>query len=301
MLDRPRLKQIVATLVKNKAKHNPQTPLGEAGVTRLIEAMRGLGISDKTRMDLATNLPPGVVLRRFNTGTAADVLYPQLSSQAILLVPIDARPAAIATLRHVSALNGIGQSVAVHPLHMARGAMAIASGELRTPYIFHSWGGDILSPPPAKPLYDRSDPNFQQRMEMLLAIRQGMKLVPETSTARAAFARTGDIKCRAYGKTGTAEIIKKTGQHSAWFIGWREPKGRPLTAEERRQRRLSNLDIHPRERRLVYACMTTHGFGGFRTGGSSCAPIVADTLVAMEKKPEPKKKKTKPGGRARRN
>jgi cell division protein FtsI/penicillin-binding protein 2 len=136
---------------------------------------------------------------------------------------------------------------------------------------------------------------------MLLAIRQGMKLVPETSTARAAFARTGDIKCRAYGKTGTAEIVKQTGQHSAWFIGWREPKGKPLTAEERRQRRLNNLDIHPRERRLVYACMTTHGFGGFRTGGSSCAPIVADTLVAMEKKEEPKKKKARPGRRARRN
>lgn len=301
LLDRPRLKQIVATLVKNKAKHNPQTPLGEAGVTRLIESLRSLGVSDKTRMDLATNLPPGVVLRRFNTGTAADVLYPQLASQAILLVPIDARPAAIATLRHVSALNGIGQSVAVHPLHMARGALTIATGKLMTPYIFQSWGGEILNPPPSKPLYDRADPNYQQRMEMLLAIRQGMKLVPETSTARAAFAATGDIKCRAYGKTGTAEIVKKTGQHSAWFIGWREPKGKPLTLEERRQRRLNNLDIHPRERRLVYACMTTHGFGGFRTGGSSCAPIVADTLVAMEKKEEPKKKKARPGRRARRN
>jgi len=301
MIDQPRLKRIVATLVRNKAKHNPQTPLGEAGVTRLIESLRQLGISDKTRMDLATNLPSGVVLRRFNTGTAADVLYPQLASQAILLVPIDARPAAIATLRHISALNGIGQSVAVHPLHMARGAMAIASGKMIKPYIFHAWGGEILYPPPSKPLYDRSDPGYQQRVEMLEAIRQGMKLVPETSTARAAFAPTGDIKCRANGKTGTAEIIKTTGQHSAWFIGWREPKGKPLTAEERRQRRLNNIDIHPRERRLVYACMTTHGFGGFRTGGSSCAPIVADTLVAMEKKPEPKKKKARPGRRARGN
>jgi len=301
MLDRPRLKQIVATLVRNKAKHNPQTPLGEAGRTRLIESLRSLGVSDKTRMDLATNLPPGVVLRRFNTGTAADVLYPQLASQAILLVPIDARPAAIATLRHVSALNGIGQSVAVHPLHMARGAMAIASGKLINPYIFHAWGGEILYPPPSRPLFERADPNFQQRMEMLLAIRQGMKLVPETSTARAAFAPTGDIKCRAYGKTGTAEIIKTTGQHSAWFIGWREPKGKPLTMEERRQRRLAGTDIHPRERRLVYGCMTTHGFGGFRTGGSSCAPIVADTLVAMEKKEEPKKKQARPGRRARGN
>jgi len=301
MIDKPRLERIVATLVKNKAKHNPQTPLGEAGRTRLIEALRFLGVSDKTRMDLATNLPPGVVLRRFNTGTAADVLFPQLSSQAILSVPIDARPAAIATLRHVSALNGIGQSVAVHPLHMARGALAIASGKLMTPYIFQSWGGEILYPPQAKPLFERSDPAFQQRMEMLLAIRQGMKLVPETSTARAAFAPTGDIKCRAYGKTGTAEIVKKTGQHSAWFIGWREPKGKPLTIEERRQRRINNLDVHPRERRLVYACMTTHGFGGFRTGGSSCAPIVADTLVAIEQPSEPKKKKSQPGRRARRN
>jgi len=184
---------------------------------------------------------------------------------------------------------------------MARGAMAIASGKMIKPYIFHAWGGEILYPPASKPLFSRADPGYQQRVEMLDAIRQGMKLVPETSTARAAFAPTGDIKCRANGKTGTAEIIKTTGQHSAWFIGWREPKGKPLTAEERRQRRLNNIDIHPRERRLVYACMTTHGFGGFRTGGSSCAPIVADTLVAMEKKPEPKKKKARPGRRARNN
>ena len=307
MLDQPRLQRIVAELVRNKAKHNPQTPLGEAGVTRLIEALRALGISDKDRMDLATNMPPGVELRRFRAGTAADVLYPQLSSQAILSVPIDARPAAIATLRHISALNGIGQSVAVHPLHMARGAMAIASGRNINPYIFHAWGGEILFPPPSKPLFERSDPSFEMRKAMLQAVRDGMKLVPETSTARGAFAKTGDIKCRSFGKTGTAEIVKTTGQHSAWFIGWREPKTQPLSMAERRQRRLNNLDIHPKERRIVYACMTTHGFGGFRTGGSSCAPIIADVLMAIEKEDKPKEKlkrnnrKRRPGRRARQN
>jgi len=306
VLDQQRLQRIVATLVKNKAKHNPQTPLGEAGVTRLIESLRSLGIGDRDRMDLATNMPKGVVLRRFKVGTAADVLYPQLSGQQILTVAIDARPSAIATLRHISALNGIGQSVAVHPLHMARGAMAIASGQNRVPYIFHAWGGEILYPPASKPLFDKADPSYGLRMSMLQAIRQGMKLVPETSTARGAFAKTGEIKCRSYGKTGTAEIIKTTGQHSAWFIGWREPKTTPLSMTERRQRRLNSVDIHPKERRIVYACMTTHGFGGFRTGGSSCAPIVADVLMAIEKEDKPKKpiknkKKRRPGRRATNN
>jgi len=283
MLDQRRLRRIVAALVKNKAKNNAPRPLGETGVTRLIESLRSLGISDKIRMDLATNLPPNVALRRFKTRTAADVLHPQLSSQAILGVPIQARPAAIATLRHLSALNGIGQAVAVHPLHLARGAMAIASGKMAAPYIFHAWGGDVLLPPPAKPLFDRSDPSLSLRLAMLRAVRQGMKLVPETSTARAAFAASGDVKCRTHGKTGAAEIVTRTGQHTAWFMGWREPKGGPLTMAERRRRRVSNIDIHPRRRRLAYACMTTHGFGGFRTGGSSCAPIVANFLMAMEK------------------
>lgn len=293
LLDEQRLKRIVATLLRNKAAHAPRTPLGEAGVTRLIEFLRSLGISDKTRMDLATNLPPNVVLQRFNTGNSADVLFPQLAVQRMLTVPIDAVPGAIDTVRHISALNGIGQTVAVHPLHMARGVTAIASGRQRAPYILHAWGGKILKPPPAKPLLDKSDPSYSDRMAMLLAIRQGMKLVPETSTARRAFAPTGDIKCRAYGKTGTAEIIKKTGQHSAWFIGWREPKT-PVGLRDKTK---------AKDRRLSYACMVTHGFGTFRTGGRSCAPIVRDILVAVEAQGKEKKKKgrKKPARRGRRS
>ena len=278
MLDERRIKKIVDELVASKRKGLFR--LNKS--SRLIEAVRWLGIDDEKRMDLATNLPLGVRLQRYNTGLSADVLFPQVAKQAFTDIEIYAVPGAVATLRHISALNGIGQSVSVHPLHMARAATAIASGKRIPPYIFHAWGGQELVPPPMRKL--GVDP------ELLQVLREGMKAVPETSTARGAFAPTGDIKCRAYGKTGTAEIIKKTGQHSAWFIGWREPKT-PLGLRDRKK---------AKDRRLSYACMVTHGFGGFRTGGSSCAPIVRDVLMAIEAEDKKKKVKKKPARRTRR-
>ncbi len=281
MLDEERIKRIVDELVASKRKGLFR--LGKS--SRLIEAVRWLGIDDRKRMDLATNLPPGVVLQRFNTGLSADVLFPQVAKQAFTNIEIYAVPGALATLRHISALNGIGQSVSVHPLHMARAATAVASGKLILPYIFHAWGGRELAPPPSRPL--GVDP------ELLRILREGMKAVPEISTAARAFGPTGKLKCRAYGKTGTAEIVKKTGQHSAWFIGWREPET-PLRLRDKTK---------AKDRRLSYACMVTHGFGGFRTGGSSCAPIVRDILVAIEAedKKKDKKKKKRPARRPRRS
>jgi cell division protein FtsI/penicillin-binding protein 2 len=161
----------------------------------------------------------------------------------------------------------------------------VASGKRILPYIFHAWGGKELAPPPSRKL--GVDP------ELLQILREGMKAVPEISTAARAFGPTGKLKCRAYGKTGTAEIVKKTGQHSAWFIGWREPKT-PLGLRDKTK---------AKDRRLAYACMVTHGFGGFRTGGSSCAPIVRDILVAIEAedKKKDKKKKKRPARRTRRS
>ncbi|MHA1537678.1 MAG: penicillin-binding transpeptidase domain-containing protein [Alphaproteobacteria bacterium] len=278
MLDEARIEKIVNEIVASKRKGLFR--LGKS--SRLIEAARWLGIDDLKRMDLASNLPPGVVLQRFNTGLSADVLFPQVAKQAFTNIEIYAVPGARATLRHISALNGIGQSVSVHPLHMARAATAVASGKLILPYIFHAWGGRELMPPPSRRL--GIDP------ELLQVLRNGMKAVPEISTAARAFGPTGKLKCRAYGKTGTAEIVKKTGQHSAWFIGWREPET-PANLRDKSK---------AKDRRLSYACMVTHGFGGFRTGGSSCAPIVRDILVAIEAEGKKKKEKKKKRVRRRR-
>ena len=272
LLDERNIARIVDELVASKRKGLFR--LGKP--SRLIEAVRWLGIDDRTRMDLGSNLPPGVRLQRYNTGASADVLFPQVAVQAFTNIEIYAVPGALKTLRHIAALNGIGQSVSVHPLHMARAAMAVASGKRILPYIFHAWGGRELAPPPPRKL--GVDP------ELLQFLRDGMKAVPEVGTAAGKF--PGDLMCRTFGKTGTAEIVKSTGQHSAWFIGWREPKAPPGLRDKKKAK----------DRRLAFACMVTHGFGGFRTGGSSCAPIVSDILQAIEaedKKKDKKKKKKK--------
>jgi cell division protein FtsI/penicillin-binding protein 2 len=260
MLDEQRVKSIVDELVKEKRRGL----MIQRKPSRLIESARWLGINDLKRMDLATNLPPYVKLRRFNSAAGADVLYPQVAKQAFTNAEIYPVPGAVQTLMHISALNGIGQSVSVHPLHMARIAATVASGTRVMPYIFTAWDGQRLKPPPPKPL------NID--LSLLNVLRQGMKAVPEKGTAAGRF--PGKLMCRTYGKTGTAEIVKKTGQHSGWFIGWREPPdgSPPVTPSS-----------PANDRKLAFACMITHGYGGFRTGGSSCAPIVSQILQTIEK------------------
>lgn len=278
MLDEQHIKGIVDDLLKqkNRGLQFIKTP------SRLIKTIRELGIDDTKRMDLAINVPPTVKLRRFLAGASADVLYPQVAKQAFLATPVYAVPGAVKSLRHISALNGIGQSVSVHPLHMAHVAAVIASGTRVSPHIFAAWDGTKLAHPKPRDL--------GVDLQLMTVLRQGMKAVPEAGTARGRF--PGDLACRTYGKTGTAEIIKKTGQHSAWFIGWRDPK----TPVGQRNKAL------PKDRRLAFACMVTHGYGGFRTGGSSCAPVISDILQEIERdeKAEEKKKKKKPRRKPRR-
>lgn len=270
LLDEQRVRSIVDDLLKQKKRGL----IIQREPSRLIESVRWLGVDDRERMDLATNLPPYVKLRRFNSAAGADVLYPQVSKQAFTNAEVYAVPGAVQTLAHISALNGIGQSVSVHPLHMARIAATIASGTRVTPHIFAAWDGQTLEPPPSRPL--------DIDLALLNVLRQGMKAVPEKGTAAGRF--PGKLMCRTYGKTGTAEIEKKSGQHSGWFIGWRDPEegSPPVTPSS-----------PAKDRKLAFACMTTHGYGGFRTGGSSCAPIVSEILQTIEKddKKETEKKR----------
>jgi cell division protein FtsI/penicillin-binding protein 2 len=96
-------------------------------------------------------------------------------------------------------------------------------------------------------------------------LRQGLKAVPETGSAKTAFGQYAE-RCRVFGKTGTAETGKQavnTAFNTAWFIGWREDK-----------------DQRPD---YAFACMVTHAYKPYRTGGSVCAPIVANFLKEMDK------------------
>ncbi|MGE5145974.1 MAG: penicillin-binding transpeptidase domain-containing protein, partial [Candidatus Eiseniibacteriota bacterium] len=245
MLDEPTIGAFVDGLGKGKGKNGTV----DAPETHLLNTMRWLGLDDRARIDLASNLPPSVELRRYNSAEGADVLYAQLARNALdgLELP-QANPQSVkGLLLWIVALNGIGQSVSVSPLHMAKVAATVATGRRIHPYLIDKWDGAALTPPEA--------PALDVDPELLGLLRQGMKAVPEVGTAAGAFAQSPEFRCRVYGKTGTAEIDKSKSYNSAWFIGWLEPEP-------------------PATRRLAFACMMTHAFGPFRTGGGACAPVV---------------------------
>jgi cell division protein FtsI/penicillin-binding protein 2 len=244
LLDEPTISAFVDSLGKGNGRGAVRAP-----VTHLLDTMRWLGLDDQKRIDLGSNLPASVELRRYNTPESADVLYAQVARNALdgLELP-QANPQSVkGLLLWIVALNGIGQSVSVSPLHMAKVAASVATGQRIQPYLIDRWNGAALKPPPAAEL--GLDP------ELLGLLRQGMKAVPEVGTAAGAFAQSPEFRCRVYGKTGTAEIDKSKSYNSGWFIGWMEPAA-------------------PGARRLAFACMMTHAFGPLRTGGGACAPVV---------------------------
>ncbi|MEE8444639.1 MAG: penicillin-binding transpeptidase domain-containing protein, partial [Alphaproteobacteria bacterium] len=252
VLDGPTIDAFVAKLGKGRPGQMVRPP-----ATRLMETIRWLGIDDRKRLDLASNVPAEAHLFRYSGEGGADILYAQLPKNALLDMELPAdKPRGIRNLlRWVIALNGIGQSVSVSPLHMAVAVSAVASGRRPRPHLISSWGGRRLDPPPTRPL--NVDP------ALLTLLRQGMKAVPEVGTAAGAFRASRHFRCRVHGKTGTAEIDKGKAFNSAWFIGWIEPKS-------------------PGQRRLAWACMITHARGGLRFGGTACAPVINRMLKALE-------------------
>lgn len=266
-----------------QAKRAPKR-LYKLPATQLMKSLRLIGIHDEKRMDLAVNVPEQLGLFRLNRTEGADILYSQTPKTDITSGenPVDTwNPSAVKiAYTHRIALNGIGQAWSVSPLHMARGAGSIASGNRIQPFLIKRWGDTPLKVPKASRLpVDRT---------VLAVLRLGMKAVPEApgSTAVGVFARpprivngkTGKelapmkkeldevlktLKCRAYGKTGTADVGKGLGYNSGWFIGWKDP-------------------LKPGNRRIAFACMTTHAMGNFRFGGSSCGRIMRDILTSIE-------------------
>ncbi len=154
--------------------------------------------------------------------------------------------------------NAFGQGVRASALQMARTAATLARGALTTPTLLHSWEGERVEPPVPLPL--------ELDQGLLELLRQGMKAVPETGTAAAAFAKEDpEGRCRTYGKTGTARTRKRPALFSGWFIGWREARTRE-------------------DRDIAFACVLTH-FSNSRahTGGRLCGPLVARILKAWER------------------
>ncbi len=225
----------------------------------IFRTARWLGVDDKAPLDLASNVPASAGLRRFR-GVANDVLYSQVSKHALGTMSFRKGQRGIRTLVLFTAgQNGIGQSVSATPRHMAAATSAVASGNRVRAHLISRWDGSALPAPDTVPL--DIDP------AMLALLRAGMKAVPENGTAAGAFRGKKAFRCRTYGKTGTADVSKGAGYNTGWFVGWRDPEG-------------------PEQRRIAFACMTTHATGAYRFGGSACAPVVARMLEALEPKGE---------------
>jgi len=251
MVEQPKIDAYAERVEKHAGA---RLPAPEMAITHMA---RWLGIDDQDRLDLASNVPASAALARI-AGNAFDVLYAELARSTLAQMAYNkddwgARP----LMMYTAALNGIGQTISTSPLHMALAAAATASGHRVRPYLFAEWNGAPLPIPPAEPL--PVDP------DLLRPLRAGLKGVVEAGTAAGAFPRP--LACRVYGKTGTAEIDAAREYNSGWFIGWREPGT-------------------PGEPRLAIACMTTHATGGYRFGGTACAPVVSRVLQALEAAPQ---------------
>lgn len=232
----------------------------------IFDTARWLGVDDKAPLDLASNVPASVGLRRIR-GISQDVLYTQLSKNALGGMAFRKNQGGTRRLMLFTAgQNGIGQSVSASPMHMAQAISAVAGGKKVRAYLLSRWGSLPLTAPPAEDL--------EVNPELLQLLRQGMKAVPENGTAAGAFRKWKDFRCRTYGKTGTADVSKGAGYNTGWFVGWRDPKG-------------------PDQRLISFACMTSHAAGAYRFGGSACAPVVARMLSALEPKKEEEEKKEK--------
>jgi cell division protein FtsI/penicillin-binding protein 2 len=160
-----------------------------------------------------------------------------------------------ALIMYTVALNGIGQTISVSPLHMAQAVSSISTGTRVFAHLLSGWGDRELPAP--EPVTLPVDPG------VLRYLHDGMKAVPEVGTAPRTFSRP--LACRMYGKTGTAEIDASRSYNTGWFVGWREP-------------------IDESETRMSFACMMTHATGGMRFGGSSCAPVIGTIMEALEER-----------------
>ena len=220
---------------------------------RLAETAALLGFGNKP-VDLAFNLPKDIILRRWP--------YREKTSQGDVLFAV---PGSINLMNRdeggflwILAQNAIGQGMVTSPVQIARVAAAIATGRIRSPYIFSSINSISVKPDPGKTF------NFKEKQLKLL--KHAMKKVPTIGTAKTAFKKHPN-QCRIYGKTGTANVaVVEKGStknqktfFTTWFMGWQEPENKG-------------------EKRLAFACMVTHAHGRYYTGGAVCAPIVAEIL-----------------------
>ncbi|MDM8523641.1 penicillin-binding transpeptidase domain-containing protein [Desulfococcaceae bacterium HSG8] len=228
------------------------SPIPDFPDFQLVKTAQKLGFGDPLALDMGINTPPNIQLHRrtpVKGGREGDVLYGYTGKTDLM-----ERTRGIQMW--ILAQNAIGQGMTTTPLQMSRVAGTIATGEIISPYLIRQWGGTRAKPSKKKDLgIDENQLNL---------LRTGMKAVPEAGTAKGAFWKYPDLRKSVYGKTGTADVAEKNERsfNTTWFIGWYEPQNKE------------------KQEKLAFACMITHAYGQRRTGGSVCAPIIAEILAA---------------------
>lgn len=255
MMEKPKIEHYLERLRDNRGD---RFAVPEMTLTRTA---RWLGIDDRRPLDIGSNVPPDIGLKRYSGTGGTDVLYAQLARSTLAQMSFTKKDHGVRNLlMYTVALNGIGQTVSASPLQMAQAVASISGVRRVHAFLLSQWGRRKLPVPATQPLPVDKD--------MYAQLRRGMKAVPEVGTARGVF--PGKLPCRIYGKTGTAEIDAKRAYNTAWFVGWLDPS-------------------EPGGRRLAFACMMTHATGRLRFGGTGCAPIVSKAIQAIEQTSAPEK------------
>lgn len=176
-------------------------------------------------------------------------------------------------LQLLLAQHSIGQGgVSIAPLHIAALYASVDTERIIQPRLIAGVGRpgavqDIKPEQEAPPLFDMPVD--------LSPIKRGMEAVVRKAdgTAEGSFNLPGtrvpyDVRQRAHGKTGTAQIGTPDGRRlenygTVWFAGGAEIK------------------MNGKDRRLALTCMISHASSD-QTGGGTCAPIVAGLLAGLE-------------------
>ena len=190
------------------------------------------------------------------------------------------------------AQTAIGQRVAVAPIHLARIAATARSGIVPVLHLAEALNGESL-PAATGQAFPAKD---------LSPLRNGMKSVVESDggTAAEAFGgadsgpmarkddrseRLKNARCSIFGKTGSGQLPQKEdgrSLNSGWFVGWAEVEAFDALAAG------SAPAWH---RPVAFSCAISpvHGFirrengrvEWTKTGGSTCAPAIADFLLRL--------------------
>lgn len=230
---------------------------GEAGVPHVRAMLEGALATQRPIM--ATMHQLGMTQRQqLDGGLLATVDFSNADLFSVSPTTVDPLDSKLA-IRQL----GIGLRVQTTPLHMAQISASIATGRVVKGRLLKELNGKV----------SHSEEDFGELDIELDRIREGMKAVPATGTAKGSFAKH-PLLSTLYMKTGTAPITSGSpALNSAWLTGW---MGEP-TSQSWNPVKLIRSD---KGGRIAFVCQFAYTA---RTGGAACGPLMADILSEITK------------------